>query len=203
MAKVILGYTIVFCTVAAVFLSCKEKKEVAIATSPTEINPLDTNTANGDYFPVTAYLKGQVYEVKNNNINPVMITNDGNKIDSVILKMEDFEKEIATFLDPIIDSANLKQEFKQTSFKDATLNKITFTYTPTALHPASSPLKSWNVYIDPETNQVSGLYILKKTPGIGTEHLTWEAGKKCTIQLLKDDMLIYERSIVWNFDKND
>ncbi len=194
---------IISCAVAAIFFSCNEKKQVENPKVKLENSPLDTNAVNADYFPVTSYLKGQVYEITHNNINPVMITNDGSKIDSVILKMEDFEKSIATFLDPIIDSANLKTEFKQTSFKDATLNKITFTYTPTALHPASSPLKSWNVYIDPETNQVSGLYILKKTPGVGTEHLTWESGKKCTIQLLKDDMLIYERSIVWNFNKND
>lgn len=203
MAKAIIRSLLVFCSVATLFFSCIEKKQDATIPATEENNLLDTNATNDDFFPVTTYLKGQVYEIINNNINPVMITNDGFKIDSVILKMENFEKEIATFLDPVIDTANLKKEFKQTSFKDATLNKITFTYTPTALHSASSPLKSWNVYIDPETNKVTGIYILKKTPAVGTEHLTWEAGKKCTIQLLKEDKLVYERSIIWNFDKND
>ncbi len=183
--------------------SCEQKKKSSTATVLEENNPLDTNAANMDYFPVTNYLKGQLYEIKNSQVNPLMVTNDGFKIDSVSLKMDDLEKAIASFLEPVIDSANLKSEFKQTSFKDATLNKITFTYTPTMMHPAGSPLKTWNVYVDPETNKVSGIYILKITPGKGTEHLNWIADKKCTVQLLKDDMLVYERSIIWNFKENE
>ncbi len=132
-----------------------------------------------------------------------MITNNGRKVDSVLLKMEEIDEAVASFLDPEIDTCNLKDEFKQSSFTDATLNKITFNYTPTMMHPAGSPLKGWNVYIDPQTNQVSNIYLLKITSGKGTEHLNWIAGKKCTIQLLKEGALVFERSITWNFDNND
>lgn len=185
-------------------LSCSQNQNTSTAiTALEEIQPLDSNVQNPDFFPVTNYIKGQIYEIKNNYITPIMITNDGVKVDTVFLKLEEVDKAVATFLDPVIDTANLKQEFKQSSFKDATLNKITFSYTPTMMHPAGSPLKSWNVYIDPQTNQVSSIYLLKITPGKGTEHLNWIAGKKCTIQLMKDDVLVYERSITWNFDNND
>jgi len=203
MSKVFTRLLLVVYVASALVLSCNQKPNNPIVTAITGINPLDTNAADVDFFPVTNYIKGQVYEIKNSHINPLMITNDGFKKDSVWIKMEEVDQAIATFLDPLIDSTNLKAEFKQTSFKDATLNKITFAYTPTIMHPVGSPLKSWNVYIDPQTNEVSSIYILKITSGKGTEHLNWIAGKKCTIQLLKDDMMVYQRSIIWNFDKND
>lgn len=184
-------------------ISCAEKQNNPMVTAIEGIIPVDSNTANADFFPVTNYIKGQVYEIKNSFINPLMITNNGFKIDSVYLKMEDLDAAVASFLDPVIDSSNLKEAFTQTSFKDATLNKITFNYTPTIMHPVGNPLKTWNVYIDPETNKISGIYILKVTSGKGTEHLNWIANEKCTQQLLKDDKLVYERTIIWNFDKND
>lgn len=203
MFNVFSRWCLLFLLIAMTAYSCKDKKEDPVVIAIEEDSDLETNAANADFFPVTNYFRGQVYEITNSNINPLMITNDGFKVDSVWLKTKDFEKAISTFLEPVIDSANLKEDFTQTSFKDATLNKITFTYTPTIMHPAGHPLKSWNLYIDPQTNEISGIYILKVTPGKGTEHLNWIAGKKCSIQLLKDDMLVFERNIIWNFDENE
>lgn len=184
-------------------ISCKQKQDNPMVTAIEGIEAVDKTTAIADFFPVTDFLKGQVYEIKNNHINPLMITNNGFKLDSVYLKMEELDAAVASFLDPVIDGSNLKEAFTQTSFKDATLNKITFNHTPTIMHPVGNPLKTWNVYIDPESNKISGIYILKITAGKGTEHLNWIADKKCTQQLLKDDKLVYERSIIWNFDEND
>jgi hypothetical protein len=202
MSKVFIQFTLIVFIIAN-SISCAQKQDDQMVTAIEGINTIDTSADEGDFFPVTNYIKGQVYEIKNNHINPLMIINNGSKIDSVYLKMEELDAAVVSFLEPVIDSSNLKEAFTQTSFKDATLNKIIFNYTPTIMHPVGNPLKTWNVYIDPETGKISGVYILKITAGKGTEHLNWIADEKCTQQLLKDDKLVYERSIIWNFDKND
>ncbi len=155
------------------------------------------------FFPVTSFIKGQLFEIKNGSINPIKIVKIKNKIDSNWVKMELLENEVADFLTPEIDSVNMIQLFKESKFLDQTLDAVTLSYDPIYTLPDSVTLKHWDIYINPETGEVTRLYMLKKLSPSITQQLTWQVGKSCTILTISEDVkgnvvIDKEVTIKWN-----
>lgn len=174
----------------------QENKEPAVARD---------STAEPDFFfPVTDFLKGQVTEIRTKGINPKKIVVAGNKTDSSWVKMEDIDQEINVFLTPEIDRSNLTHLFTEKKFLDQTINTFTFTYDPIKALPDTFSLKRWDVYIDPETNKVKRIYLVKKLPGGKTQQLTWLAGKSCRMVTLTEKpdgtpIIEKEETLNWDF----
>ncbi|MFZ1528640.1 MAG: hypothetical protein WAT19_07815 [Ferruginibacter sp.] len=163
----------------------------------------DSSVTN--FFPVTTFLKGQIAEIKSGGVNPLKKTKKGLRSDSAWMKMEELDAELAEFLHPLIDTANLVSSFEQKSFLDQTVNAFTFTYDPKATLPDSMELRHWDVYVNPETNKVTRIYIIKKKAGNRQLQLTWQNGQKAKIVSISIDaggkpVVEHETSITWNFD---
>ena len=139
------------------------------------------------FFPVTSFIKWQLFEIKNGSINPIKIVKVKNKIDSNWVKMELLENEVADFLSPEIDSVNMISLFKESKFLDQTLDAVTLTYEPINSLPDSVMLRHWDIYINPETGEVTRLYMLKKISPAITQQLTWQVGKSCSIVTISED----------------
>jgi hypothetical protein len=157
------------------------------------------------FFPVTNYIKGQIAELKSTGINPIKINTNGNKIDSVWLKVEDFSDAFKEFVQPVIDSNNLIQFFDESNFADQTLDAYTFTYTPKAKLPDSISLLKWDVHISPASNTVKRIFMVKRLPSNKELQLTWQSSKWCkTVCIATDNkgkqFVEYEQTIKWNFD---
>ena len=146
------------------------------------------DTTSQSFFPVTSFIKGQIFELKNEGISPIMYTTTNNKKDSVWLKVENIDSVVKPFLDPLIDSTNLKNTFKETSFLDQTLNAYTFSFDPIGKLSANYELKQWDIYIDHETSRVTRIYILKKEINGTIVQLTWQADKYCRMVWIKDSV---------------
>src|ERR1700749_1966028 len=56
------------------------------------------------FFPVTSYIKGQIYSIAQRGINPLKYTTVNDKTDSVWVKVEEMNQVFAEFLSPEIDS---------------------------------------------------------------------------------------------------
>jgi len=170
------------------FASCKPNDK-KISTTPGTIAADSSNQKTGPtlFFPVTNYIKGQIYEIKHGYVTPLKIVLVHNHRDTSWIKMENLDTELTDFLSPEIDSANLISVFSETKFLDQTLDAITFTYDPIKLLPDSFLLKHWDVYIDPNSGQVKQVYLLKKLEGNRTQQLTWLSGKSCNIKIITDD----------------
>lgn len=132
-----------------------------------------------DFFPVTAYIKGQIYEILQKGLTPLKYTIINNHTDSVLIKLEDLNTVLNEFLHPVIDSNNLTTMFTETKFLDQTINAFTFTYDPKLQLPDSLQLKHWDVYIDPETGKVKRIYIIKKSGENKMIQLTWLSNQWC------------------------
>lgn len=161
-------------------------------------------TEKQKFFPVTDYLKGEIYNIKKNGINPLKYTIVNSHTDSVWLKIEELDAAVAEFLHPKIDSANLTALFTEISFLDQSLDAVTFTYDPSAALPDSMKLKHWDVYIDPKTNKVKRVYMVKQPNKNTTLQLTWLSGRYCkTTTILTDDKGVMkvekEEKITWDF----
>lgn len=183
--------------------------------SPRQEDPANTATATSagttpdssvtNFFPVTSFLKGQIAEIKSGGLNPLKKTKKGQLTDSAWLKMEDIDATLAEFLTPVIDTANLLPLFEQRSFLDQTVNSFTFTHDPKTTLPDSMELQHWDVYINPETNKVTRIYIIKRKAGNRQLQLTWQSGQKAKIVSISTraggkPSVEHETSITWNFD---
>ena len=186
-----------FILVLILFTACKRKQNIAEDTFQEKQEPVS-------FFPVTAYLKGQMYSIRENKLNPIKYITEKGKTDSSWIKQEDLEKEMSPFLEPVIDSTNLSNYFTETKFLDQSVNAFTFTYDPAKNLPDSFELRHWDVYINPENGKVTRIYLQKNLPGRRKMQLTWQSDKWCKIVAIQqkgDDKFDVEREvkIQWDF----
>jgi hypothetical protein len=166
---------IFYCIAIIVACGCKN------AGKPKKVNSknFQEEKSVSVFFPVTSYLQGQLVDIRKTAVNPLKLTTTNGRTDSIWLKLEDLEIEMAEFLHPVIDSLNMVRYFSEKKFLDQTLNAITLTYDPIGKVPDSIPYRHWDVYIDPETNQVQRIYMIKQLDANTTRQLTWVSGKWC------------------------
>ena len=159
---------------------------------------------NTSFFPVTSYIKGQLFEIREKGINPLEYKTVSNHTDSGWLKTEDLETAVHEFLYPVIDTANMKSLFTETKFLDQTIGAFSFSYDPIKILPDSMTLRHWDVYVDPETNKVKRIFIVKEIAGNKTLQLTWIGGKWCKIITIANHpggitTIEKEEKITWDF----
>ena len=164
-----------FPLLACIVIACNQSDK---KTEPVIVHEQPDRVA---FFPVTDYLKGQLTDIREQGINPKKITTFNKKEDSSWVKMEDLPGEVASFLTPVIDSSSLAGLFAEKKFLDQTINAFTLTYDPVKPLPDSFHLQHWDVYIDPETDKVKRIYLLKRTADHKTLQLTWQSDKWCKI----------------------
>lgn len=163
-------------------LSCKDSGK------PAEKAFLKDSTAEQQkFFPVTAFLKEEILNIKKDGINPLKYTVVNDHTDSVWLKVEELDVALQQFLQPEIDSANLMSLFTEKSFLDPSIKAITLTYEPSGMLPDSMQLRRWDVYIDPKSNNVKRIYMVKEPGKNKTLQLTWVISKWCKIVTIITD----------------
>ena len=182
-------------------LSCQTKK---MNESPETKTPQEHNSV---FFPVTDIIKGDLFELEKAPITPVKIVSQLNKKDSIWEKREDIRTFAAPFLSPILDSVTLSKFFVEKSFLDKTINAFTVVYEPKENLPDSIPWRHCNIYIDPKTDKVQKIYLVKEILQNGqfiTMQLTWEMNKSCSIRTINpqsaDPKEVIEEKMVWSFN---
>lgn len=183
---------------------CKDKTPA----NDGEISPLpqieQKEEVKQGFFPVNDFLRGEIAGLRTQGINPIVYTITGDKKDSAWLKSENFETRFAPFLVPAIDSSTLSGMFKETSFLDQTINAVTFSYDPKSVVPDSLSIKRWDVYIDPDTEKVRRIYILKKLASGHIQQLTWQVNHGAKIVELDpaktgNSAIVSETEIKWDY----
>ncbi len=170
----------------------------------TTDKPVKVAEEEEKFFPVTSYIKGQIFDIKQKGVTPLLYITSGNKTDSVMIKLDELENYTKEFLQPVIDSTNLIKWYTESKFLDQTINAYTFTYDLSSPQNDSLKLMHWDVYVDPETGKVKRLYMLKKTGNGKTLQLTWlnnEWFKIITIANNPDGSTSVEKEekISWNY----
>ncbi|MEO8769277.1 MAG: hypothetical protein ABI402_04315 [Ferruginibacter sp.] len=192
-------YSILFFLVSCKSQETKDGTNKIVAIDSSSIKPEPKV-----FFPVTDYIKGQIYEIKNGGVNPMKFVTINNHTDSAWLKMEKLNDEVADFLSPEIDTTNLISLFSEKKFMDQTLDAITFTYDPIKILPDTFSFQHWDVYVDPNKNTVRSVYLVKKLTDKKTLLLTWESGKRCNIKTVLSDSsgkvtIEKEITLKWHF----
>jgi len=186
-----------------IFHSCSNNGQ---QSSPS---PETTSAKVDSFFPVTSFLKGQMITLDSLPITPLQLTSINGKTDSVWISKDKLKDFYLPFLTPVINETNLTKYFKENSFTDQTLNAITFTYDPIGKLPESIALRHWDVYVHPETGNVTKVYLVKQLKMSGeivTQQLTWQSNKMAKIATIlnKPDgsmSLEKEVALIWDFSE--
>mgnify|MGYP003454644399 FL=1 len=71
---------------------------------------------------------------------------------------------------------------------DQSIDAITLTYEPISILPDSFKLSRWDIYIDPKSNKVKRVYMVKEVAPTRTLQLTWVSNQRCKIvSIITDD----------------
>ncbi|HXR83860.1 MAG TPA: hypothetical protein VN722_06100 [Hanamia sp.] len=178
-----------------IFTACHtEQKPVTVTHKPSDTTNI---------FAVTSFLKGQLNMIDTLPITPLKTISENGKTDSAWLKREDIRKNAIPFLSPVIDSANMTSLFSEKSFLDQTINAYTFSYDAKVTLPDSIKLTHWDVYMNPQTNNIERIYMVKET-GDTTIQLTWLVNKSYSIRTIVQEPgkkpKMKEEKMIWNFD---
>lgn len=185
-------------TLVTILFSCTNSSNSEVSKKDKQVSKKES------FFPVTSYIKGELYDFKKEGVNPLKYTTIKDHTDSVWLKIEEIDGAVKEFLSPEIDSINLVAFFTESSFLDQSIGSFTFTYDADTPLPDSMTLKHWDVYIDPETGKVKRIYMVKEIDKNKILQLTWLSGKWCKIVTIVTDQngissVEKEEKITWDF----
>lgn len=186
------------------FAACNTNKKSPIIINTINNSQIIIGDTVSNFFPVTSYLKGELFSIKTGGITPIKKTTVGKVTDSMWVKETDFETTFSAFLSPIIDTSNLKKTFTEKRFLDQTLNAFTFTYDALNEQANIFAFKHWDVYVDPETNKVRRIYLTKKIDANTELLLTWQSGKWCkiiTVKNIEGKSILKEEKISWSYEE--
>ena len=189
-----------------VFNGCNSHNTSATSVASTEPASI-TEIKKDSFFPVTSFIKGQMILLDSLPVTPLHTITIDHNTDSIWMKKAELTALLSDFLSPEIKETNLISFFKETSFNDQTLNAITMTYDPVTVIPDSISLRHWDIYINPETGNITKVYLvkqLKNKDGLITQQLTWKTNKWAMITTLLNmpndsTKILKEEKIIWNF----
>ena len=178
-------------------ISCHQESNTAVENN--SLNDEDAATEAPSFFPLGNFIKGQIVDIKNSGINPIKITKVNNLPDTSWINVEAFDKVFGEFYSPFIDSSSLQPYFKENKFFDQTLNAITLTYSSIGKVPDSIPWQYWNIYIEPETNKITRIFMVKELDSERTRQLTWIPGISAKAVTISPNGPEDEVNIKWSY----
>jgi hypothetical protein len=132
-----------------------------------------------DYIDVSSYLKGQLKYIDSVPFAflKVAVEQDSIFTDSQFISKEQVKTIIQPFLVKELEKKNFEENFKETSFADATIETVTITY---EAENEKSPISRVDIYVNPEKEMISQLYLVRheaKGDSLFTQQLLWKHNK--------------------------
>jgi hypothetical protein len=186
-----------YCTFILIFVclisSCSEKKSEKIITDKTE--------DDASFFPIGNYLLGDIESIKHQGISPKYIHVKNGISDSTFLQLQKIDSCLSDFLTPMIDSVSLGSMVKETKFFDETIESFTLSYDVKNEHISKTPWRKWDVYVNPETQKVDRLFLVKNISDSTFSQLTWIPNSFAKIVLInnKSSAIVEEKTFNWNY----
>ncbi len=150
----------------------------------------ETEAADGAFFPVVSYLKGQVAHIDSSLYTLIQVNKSGNGADTVYLLREAFKNAAQPFISlPDITAGKLKEKYTESRLYDETLDRFIITYTPKD-HDEDLEILRQDVVITPNTgdgDKVESVYIERQQSGGDStvqQKMSWEVATGFTIRAI-------------------
>jgi hypothetical protein len=148
---------------------------------------LDTSKISPTFFPVQSFILGEVEMLKKENKKIIRVDKPKGIADSINVPFTEWENDMKMLFSPVLDSNSLSSYFVENKFLDQSIDAITLTYEPNQSKPDSMPWKNFYVYINPGTQQINRIYLVKKNGAHTIDQITWVPGKFCKRVTLNED----------------
>ena len=187
--------------------ACNNNQTTLVANAATDTTMArDTvTTKKEDFFPVSAYIGGQLKIIDSLQLSLSMATTINNNTRYSVATDKQLRQWADLFQHPDINEPSLKGQYKETNIADESGPSVTLIYT--ALN-AMLPVQKVNVFIKPDpiqNDKVTGVYIEKSFTSNDTvysQRLLWKSGKSLQVvteKKMKDIALPAEQvKITWD-----
>ena len=185
--------------------ACKSDTTQPEGDEKTLIVPVDGDTGqnNQPFYPFIDYLENQIQYIDTTPIAlEQTVTTDGGKSEPVFIEKAAFKKFMQPFLAINPELKALKPFYREKSFVDYTIKKLTFSIEAVA---DSLPLRQADIHLNPENEKVTNIvlnFIRNYPDSTVVQYLVWEHNMNCQLseQITTPQGKVYSRvtSIVWD-----
>jgi uridine kinase len=88
------------------------------------------DSAQKEFYPISSFIQAQLKKLDSLPLAIIKYTTINNQTDTAIMEKKDFVAVAGYFATPDITAANIKNQFDETSFIDASIQTISLTYLP-------------------------------------------------------------------------
>jgi hypothetical protein len=173
--------------------SCAHKK--------SEKTTADKSDVDASFFPVGNYLLGDIESIKHQGISPKYVHVKNGIHDSTFTQLQQIDSCLSDFLHPMIDSISLYSMVKETKFYDESIESFTLSYDVQNAYFKKTTWRKWDVYINPETQKVDRLFLVKTNSDSTIAQLTWipKSFAKIVIINNQNSSIVEEKTFFWNY----
>ena len=186
------NYTFIFILVCVITSCTQNKSEKSTSTKPQ---------SDASFFPVGNYLLGDVASLKQNGISPKYYHVKDGISDSSFLQLQNIETNLSDFLSPMIDSIGMSSWVKESKFYDESIAFFTLSYDVQKDYFEKTAWRKWDVYVDPESQKVDRLFLVKNLSDSTIAQLTWipKSNAKIVIINNQNSSVVEEKTFIWNY----
>jgi hypothetical protein len=161
----------------------------------------DQSESDVSFFPVGNYLLGDIESIKHQGISPKYVHIKNGNSDSSFLQLQLIDSCLSDFITPMIDSVSLSSMVKESKFYDESMESFTLSYDVQNAYLKKTPWRKWDVYINPETQKVDRLFLVKKNSDSTIVQFTWIPKSFAKIVLInnQNSSVVEEKTFIWNY----
>ncbi len=185
------------CTLILIFVclitSCSQNK--------SEKSTAEQSEPDASFFPVGNYLLGDIELIKQNGISPKYYHVKNGITDSSFLQLQCIDSCLSDFLTPMIDSIGLSLMVKETKFYDESMEYFTLSYDVQNAYFKKTTWRKWDVYINPESQKVDRIFLVKYISDSTIAQLTWIPQSYAKIVTIhnQNSSVVEEKTFIWNY----
>lgn len=164
--------------VLLIFAFCNCRNNTTASSGKKEDNSVQA------YYPIGNFIRSQLIYIDSMPLAVLKYTTVRQVTDTSIIEKKDFKDIAAAFMTPDIGSPELKQQYEETSFIDATLGTITLTY---AAKNEKVIIRKADILVKQENTGVKTIYIEKIFPDTDStviQKMLWTTDRNCQITTL-------------------
>ncbi|MES2646899.1 MAG: hypothetical protein V4717_08505 [Bacteroidota bacterium] len=153
------------------FFACKDQNP---ATTLASDNDTSNVASKESLYPYPQYIQAQINRLDSVQLGiEKVVYENGVKKDSGFISREEFRQIATAFMVPDLNETKWRNEYEETSFRDLSLNTITFTI---AAKNEKLPVQKADVLLNPDTQEVKYVMIKKEEKKDGyfeSSNLMW------------------------------
>ncbi len=186
------NFTIIIILVSLI-ASCSQKKSEKLT--------IEESDSESSFFPVGSYLLGDISSIKQNGISPKYFHVKNGISDSSFLQIQNIESNLSDFLSPMIDSTNMGAWVKESKFYDESIASFTLSYDVQKDYFDKTAWRKWDVYVDPESQKVNRIFLVKNISDSTIAQLTWIPNSYAKIVIInnQNSSVVEEKTFIWNY----